>query len=75
MVALMREFPTLASRPDRVLRPPQEDCDLRDVERSGPVLEHLWNTIWPWNPLGFWGRSLFAAKAKSIQLANSRHQR
>ncbi len=52
MVALMREFPTLASRPDRVLRPPQEDCDLRDVERSGPVLEHLWNTTvvhrWGW---------------------------
>ncbi len=47
----MREVAALARRTDGVLRPPEEDCDLGDVERSRAVLEHLWNT----NVVDGWG--------------------
>jgi len=45
MVALVFEFSSLASSADRVLRPSQEHRGLRDIQRSGAVLEHLWNMI------------------------------
>ncbi len=43
MGALVFEFSSLAGRADGVLRPTQEHCDLGDIERPSPVLEHLWN--------------------------------
>jgi len=48
----VREVSAFARRPDGVLRPPEEDCDLGDVERARAVVEHLWNTnvvhAWGW---------------------------
>jgi hypothetical protein len=40
----MFEVPSFAGRPNGILRPAEEHCDLGDVERSRAVLEHLWNT-------------------------------
>ena len=52
MITLVREVAALARRTDGVLRPPEEDCDLGDVERARAVVEHLWNTnvvhAWGW---------------------------
>jgi hypothetical protein len=49
----MREFSSLAGRPDRVARPSEENCRLADIERTGAVLEHLWNktAVHGWEPL------------------------
>ena len=53
VISQVREFAPFAGRPDSILRPPEEDCDLGDVERTRAVLEHLWNTIvvHGWGPL------------------------
>ena len=43
MVPRVREISPVASGADGVFRPPKEDGDLRYVEWSGAVLEHLWS--------------------------------
>lgn len=43
MVPRVGEISTVASGADGVLRPPEEHRDLRYVEWSSAVLEHLWN--------------------------------
>jgi hypothetical protein len=43
MVPRVGEISPVASGTDDVLCPPKEDGDLRYVEWSGAVLEHLWN--------------------------------
>ena len=53
MIPHMREFSSLAGRPDRVARPSEENCRLADIEWTGAVLEHLWNktAVHGWEPL------------------------
>ena len=53
MVPCVGEISSVASRADGVLRPPKEHCDLRYVQWSRAVLEHLWNTmaVHGWGPL------------------------
>ena len=56
MVPGVREFSALAGGADDVLRPPEQHGDLRDLEGSGAVLEHLWNTtvVDRWGRLARW---------------------
>lgn len=53
MIPLVREFAPFAGCPNGILRPPEEDGHLGDVEGSAAVLEHLWNTnvVHRWGPL------------------------
>ena len=53
MIAHMREKSPLTGCPDGVLRPAEENGSLGDVERSGAILEHLWNktAVHGWGPL------------------------
>ena len=53
MVPRMGEISPVASGADSVLRPPEEHRDLRYLEWSGAVLEHLWNktAVHGWEPL------------------------
>jgi hypothetical protein len=53
MIAYVREFSSVAGRPDGVLGRSQKQCDLSDIEGSCAVLEHLWNTnvVHRWGPL------------------------
>ena len=49
----MRELSAFARRPDRVLRPAEQNGGLAYVERARAVLEHLWNktAVHGWGPL------------------------
>jgi hypothetical protein len=64
MVPRVSEISPVASGADGVLRPPKEHGDLSYVERSGAVLEHLWNkpTVHGWGPLVilklFWSQAV-----------------
>ena len=44
MVSAVRQLSSLAGSAHGVLRPAEDNGSLGDVERSRPVVEHLWNT-------------------------------